>query len=76
MEQDFRADFQVKVTWFFGYFSNLLHSIALILVSFVRYFQPVQVRAQIRAPGLKVMTSQGVERVWVPMGAYGRTGRQ
>ena len=76
MEQDFHADFPFKFTWFFGYFSNLLHSIALILVSFVRYFQPVRVRAQSRAPGLKVMMSQGVQRVWVHMGAYGRTRRQ
>ena len=46
------------------------------MVSFVRNFQPVQVRAQSRAPGLNVMMSQGVERVWFHMGANGGTGHQ
>ena len=44
--QDFRGNFQVNVTWFFAFFSDLLDRIMLILVWFERSLYPAQVSGQ------------------------------
>ena len=72
MEQDFHADFQVKVTWFFASFSGVLDWIVLILVWFERSLRSAQVSGQSCPWPLKLMTSQGVERTWIRTGGYGR----
>ena len=46
MEQDFREDFQVNVTWFFASFSGVLDWIVLILVWFERSLHSAQVSGQ------------------------------
>ena len=72
MQQDFHADFQVNVTWFFTSFSGVLDWIVLILVWFERSLHSAQVSGQSCPWPLKLMTSQRVERTWIPTGGYGR----
>ena len=72
MEQDFRGDFQVNVTWFFASFSGVLDWIVLILVWFERSLHSAQVSEESCPWPLKLMTSQRVERTWIRTGGYGR----
>ena len=69
MEQDFHADFQVNVTWFFASFSGVLD---WILVWFERSLHSAQVSGQSCPLPLKLMTSQRVEKTWIRTGGYGR----
>ena len=70
MEQDFRGDFQVNVTWFFASFSGVLDWIVLILVWFERSLHSAQVSGQSCPWPLKLMTSQRVQRTWIRRGGY------
>ena len=72
MQQDFHADFQVNVTWFFASFSGVLDWIVLILVWFARSLHSAQVSEESCPWPLKLMTSQRVERTWIRMGGDGR----
>ena len=72
MEQDFHADFQVNVTWFFTFFSGVLDWIVLILVWFERSLHSAQVSEESCPWPLKLMTSQRLERTWICTGGYGR----
>ena len=70
VEQDFHENFQVNVTWFFAFFSGVLDWIVLILVCFERSLHSAQVRGQSCPWLLKLMMSQGVERMWIHTGGY------
>ena len=72
MEQDFHADFQVLVTWFFASFSGVLDWTVLILVWFERSLHSAQVSEESCPWPLKLMMSQRVERTWIRTGGYGR----
>ena len=72
MEQDFRGDFQVNVTWFSASFSGVLDWIVLILVWFERSLHSAQVSRQSCPWPLKLMTSQRVERTRIHTGCYRR----
>ena len=72
MEQDFHGDFQVNVAWFFASFYGVLDWIVLILVWFERSLHSAQVMEESCPWPLKLMTSQRVERTWIPTGGYGR----
>ena len=72
VEQDFHANFQWNVTWFFAFFSGVLDWIVLILVWFERSFPSAQVSGQSYPWLLKLMTSQAVERTRIRTGGYWR----
>ena len=71
VEQDFHGNFQVNVTWFFAFFSGVLDWIVLILVCFERSLHSAQVSGQSWPWPLKLMMSQGVNRMWIRTGGYG-----
>ena len=71
VEQDFHGNFQVNVTWFFAFFSGVLDWIVLILVCFERSLHSAQVSGQSWPWPLKLMMSQGVNRMWICTGGYG-----
>ena len=72
VEQDFHANFQVNVTWFFAFFSGVFNWIVLILVWFERSLHSAPVSGQSCPRTLKLMTSQAVERTWIRTGGYGQ----
>ena len=72
VEQDFHGNFQVNVTWFFAFFSGVLDWIVLILVWFERSLHSAQVSRQSCPWPLKLMMSQGVDRMWICTCSYGR----
>ena len=74
MEQDFHADFQVNVTWFFTSFSGVLDWIVVILVWFERFLHSAQVSGRSCPWPLKLVTSQRVERTWIRTGGSGTNG--
>ena len=68
VEQDFHGNFQVNVTWFFAFLSDVLDWIVLIPVWFERSLHS----AQVSTDKVMLMTSQAVERKWICMGSYGQ----
>ena len=68
VEQDFHGNFQVNVTWFFAFLSDVLDWIVLIPVWFERSLHS----AQVSTDKVMLMTSQAVERTWICMSSYGR----
>ena len=71
VEQDFHRNFQVKITWFFAFFSSVLDWIVPILVWFERSLHSAQVGRQSCPWLLKLMTSKLVESTWTSTGSYG-----
>jgi len=69
--QAFHGVCQVNVTWFFAFFSHVLHWIVFILIWFERSLQSAQVSRQSCPWPLKLMMPQGEEGLWIRPSGYG-----
>jgi len=67
---------EVKVAWFSGCYSGLLHPIIVVQASFTRSFCVALTDYQSFSGSLKLMASQVEQDACSFMGAYGRNGRQ